>query len=205
MTLQMDDNRKYTPSDWLTIQRHEFNKEADLRMSLSYGDFSGTLKTFKEREEPAEMPLGVKRLPENRQLGGISKGWHSKVYVNTDPLRPEVRDKPTSRTPSLAGSESTVRNSGGPLAMPERGRPASELDAQAFQGQGSPCHMSPSQQRQPRTPMLARTYVNAPASLGIMRESSRTPKSSSTPSLFGRTGMGVFDGCRRQPAKHSLG
>eukprot|EP00930_Biecheleria_cincta_P089137 TRINITY_DN78405_c0_g1_i1.p1 TRINITY_DN78405_c0_g1~~TRINITY_DN78405_c0_g1_i1.p1 ORF type:complete len:205 (+),score=32.88 TRINITY_DN78405_c0_g1_i1:184-798(+) len=204
MTLQMDDNRKYTPSDWLTIQRGEFNKEADARMFFSYGDFSATLKTFKEREEPAEMPLGVKRLPENRQLGGISKGWNSKTYINVDPIRPEVRAK-QSRTPSLAGSESTVRDSGGGPSVLERERPASEVDTQAFQGQGSPGFMSPSQQRQPRTPMLARTYVNAPANLGRMRESSRTPKSSSTPSLFGRTGMGVFDGCRRMPVKHSLG
>lgn len=201
----MDDNRKYSPSDWLTIQRTEFNKEADTRMFMSYGDFSGTLKTFKEQMEPAEMPFGVKRMPENKELGGISKGWNSKAFVNVDRLRPEVRTNRSSRTPSLAGSESTVRDFSGPPAMPERARPASELDVQAFHGQVSPGHMSPSQQRQPRTPMLARTYVNAPASLGIMRESSRTPKSSSTPSLFARTGSEVFEGCRRMPAQHSLG
>lgn len=195
----MDDNRKYTPSDWLTIQKTEFNKEQNLRMAMSYGDFSGTLKTFKDQVEPADLPCGVRRMPENRGLGGISKGWNSKGFVNLDRLRPEITTKQSSRAHSLAGSESTVRNSGAPPAMSEMGRPTSELDAQTFHGQVSPGHMSPSQQRQPRTPMLARTYVNAPANLGIVRESSRTPKSSSTPSLFARTGSEVFEGCTRMP------
>eukprot|EP00440_Ansanella_granifera_P009319 gb/GFBE01010101.1/.p1 GENE.gb/GFBE01010101.1/~~gb/GFBE01010101.1/.p1 ORF type:complete len:213 (+),score=29.36 gb/GFBE01010101.1/:1-639(+) len=207
MTLQMDDNRRYTPSDWLIIQKTEFNKEADIRMSMSYGDFSGTLKKEVKRVEPAILPQGVKRLPENREMACITKGWNSKAYRNMDPLRPEVTSNRPSRQPS-AGSDAGSRLNGLTPNNTLSDRPAMELDTSHsvpdFNGPSTLMSPSaPSKPRQQRTPLLARTVVNAPLGLGLNRTREiRTPKSASTSSLMvlDRTGDSCFSGCRRTGA-----
>mmetsp|Transcript_20195 Transcript_20195/g.35955 ORF Transcript_20195/g.35955 Transcript_20195/m.35955 type:complete len:206 (+) Transcript_20195:74-691(+) len=198
MTMQMDDNRKYSPSDWLTIQRTEFNKEADIRMTMSYGDFSEQLKNEHREVHPAMLPRGVRRVPENREMPLISKGWQSKAYRNMEPLRPEVASIGPSRAPSSHGS-SKARHA----LHPEEGfeRPASEMDLN--QNYSPVYNDMPRQNPGNRVPMLARTVVNAPASLGRGTQGfSRTQMSSSTSSLWGRTVMEPmsYSGCRRTGA-----
>eukprot|EP00434_Breviolum_minutum_P040218 symbB.v1.2.035735.t1/scaffold4883.1/size33484/2 len=191
MTLQMDDNRKYKPSDWLLIQKMEFDKETNLRMATSYGNFSEQLKQQVAEVHPAMLPMGVRRLPENGELPNITKGWRSRVYEPIASKRPEVRE---------IGKEMSTNNNQQmiPLDEAKDGRPAMELDI----GQGRHLVQGGGKSAAPsaRTPLLARTVVNAPARLDCsrIRESNRFPKSASTSSLSALPRSDrSFDGCRR--------
>jgi len=75
MTMQMDQNSKYIETDWLRIQRGEFDKERKAALRLRYRD---GVATPPSRAEEVQMPEGIKRRPENHNLSGISKGWKSR-------------------------------------------------------------------------------------------------------------------------------
>eukprot|EP00435_Cladocopium_sp_Y103_P058898 s53_g20.t2 len=201
MTLQMDDNRKYKPSDWLLIQKMEFEKdkfrETNLRMAMSYGNFSEQLKSQVPEVRPAMLPMGVRRLPENSELPNITKGWRSRAYEPIAPKRPEVRETGylVAGRPLVDGYNDARGNSKQQMMKldPEvQGRPAMELDMakDVFPGKNA---LSPSAMR---TPLLARTVVNAPARLDCsrhipsIREANRFPKSASTASLAGSAVFG---------------
>eukprot|EP00438_Fugacium_kawagutii_P009423 Skav202034 [mRNA] locus=scaffold1138:257530:262701:- [translate_table: standard] len=189
MTLQMDNNRKYKPSDWLLIQKLEFEKETGLRMSMSYGNFSEQLKAQVPEVRPAMLPMGVRRLPENSELPSITKGWRSRVYEPIAAKRPEVRE--ISAKESRANKQQMAK-----LEPEAHGRPAMELDVAKGVARGKDA-LSPSASG--RTPLLARTVVNAPARLDCsrIREANRFPKSASTASLSELRSERSFDGCRR--------
>eukprot|EP00490_Sorites_sp_Unknown_P019862 CAMPEP_0114641892 /NCGR_PEP_ID=MMETSP0191-20121206/2518_1 /TAXON_ID=126664 /ORGANISM="Sorites sp." /LENGTH=199 /DNA_ID=CAMNT_0001854001 /DNA_START=15 /DNA_END=614 /DNA_ORIENTATION=- len=190
MTLQMDNNRKYKPSDWLLIQKMEFEKETNLRMAMSYGNFSEQLKSQVPEVRPAMLPMGVRRLPENSELPSITKGWRSRAYEPIAAKRPEVRE--TSCRDAKGNSKQQMMK----LEPEVQRRPAMELD-NAMEVPRGKDPLSPSASR---TPLLARTVVNAPARLDCsrIREANRFPKSASIASLseFPRSERS-FDGCRR--------
>lgn len=195
MTLQMDDNKRFTPSDWLLIQKTEFDKESNIRMSMSYGNLGEQMAKQSAKVEPALLPSGIRRLPENGELPGISKGWCSRVYQNLDRKRPEVHP---------AGADSSAPHAPNGKAAP---RPAVELDVQKSSGPRMP--EPPSSFNAPRadgrTPLLARTVVNAPARLDCsrIREAARMPKSASSATLR-RLDEKDFDGCRRTCCSSSI-
>ncbi|CAE7829577.1 unnamed protein product [Symbiodinium sp. CCMP2592] len=195
MTLQMDDNKRFTPSDWLLIQKTEFDKESNIRMSMSYGNLGEHMKKQSAKVEPALLPSGIRRLPENGELPGISKGWCSRVYQNLDRKRPEVHPTDVdSSAPRVPNGETAPR-------------PAVELDVQKSTGPRMP--ELPSSFNAPRadgrTPLLARTVVNAPARLDCsrIREAARMPKSASSATLR-RLDEKEFDGCRRTCCSSSI-
>eukprot|EP00931_Biecheleriopsis_adriatica_P005788 TRINITY_DN107278_c0_g1_i1.p1 TRINITY_DN107278_c0_g1~~TRINITY_DN107278_c0_g1_i1.p1 ORF type:complete len:216 (+),score=45.97 TRINITY_DN107278_c0_g1_i1:65-712(+) len=211
MTLQMDDNRAYSPSDWLVIQKTEFNKEAGIRMSMSYGDFSATLKNEARKVDPPLLPPGIKRVPENREMMGITKGWRSRAYKNLDPKRPEV----VSNRPSRSSSAGSIAGSKMYATAPDGfgGSPPGGDGDLASKGERFDMHStsameldSGSKLRQHRTPLLARTASNAPFGLGLNRnrEVSRTPKASSTSTLFPLDRSGQYSGCRRSDSGKSI-
>eukprot|EP00490_Sorites_sp_Unknown_P018877 CAMPEP_0114691830 /NCGR_PEP_ID=MMETSP0191-20121206/67261_1 /TAXON_ID=126664 /ORGANISM="Sorites sp." /LENGTH=181 /DNA_ID=CAMNT_0001983487 /DNA_START=9 /DNA_END=554 /DNA_ORIENTATION=- len=172
MTLQMDNNRKYKPSDWLLIQKMEFEKETNLRMAMSYGNFSEQLKSQVPEVRPAMLPMG------------------SRAYEPIAAKRPEVRE--TSCRDAKGNSKQQMMK----LEPEVQRRPAMELD-NAMEVPRGKDPLSPSASR---TPLLARTVVNAPARLDCsrIREANRFPKSASIASLseFPRSERS-FDGCRR--------
>lgn len=166
----MDDNRKYKPSDWLLIQKMEFEKETNLRMAMSYGNFSEQLKSQVPEVRPAMLPMGVRRLPENAELPSITKGWRSRAYEPIAPKRPEVRE--TGYNDARGNSKQQMMK----LDPEVPGRPAMELDMakDLFPGNA----LSPSAMR---TPLLARTVVNTPARLDCSRISLITSATAPTP------------------------
>mmetsp|Transcript_122516 Transcript_122516/g.261431 ORF Transcript_122516/g.261431 Transcript_122516/m.261431 type:complete len:207 (-) Transcript_122516:59-679(-) len=119
MTLQMDQMGGYTPTDWLKIQRTEFDKENTSRILAIYG---GGGVHFEESTTPKDewcAPPSILRKPENGNLMGISKGWRSlRDFRPAGPEQPQPSllpackgavVPPRSRTPSAASS---VRDGG---------------------------------------------------------------------------------------------
>eukprot|EP00442_Polarella_glacialis_P037866 CAMPEP_0115119920 /NCGR_PEP_ID=MMETSP0227-20121206/45375_1 /TAXON_ID=89957 /ORGANISM="Polarella glacialis, Strain CCMP 1383" /LENGTH=195 /DNA_ID=CAMNT_0002521475 /DNA_START=83 /DNA_END=666 /DNA_ORIENTATION=- len=186
MTLQMDDNRKYQPHEWLLVQKTEYNKETKSRLMLTYGDFSKLMEQMDDGEVlPAKVREGVAVMAENQPLSLISKGWNSrpgwknqKVDTTTESRIPFQAPAPERQnTPSTP----TMRRaaSGSQLALSDS--------------------CSTRQLRFLKTP-------SAPFGLGLQR--SERPKEGRTPgnldSPLGRTGLMMtepqclkFDGCSR--------
>mmetsp|Transcript_9840 Transcript_9840/g.23655 ORF Transcript_9840/g.23655 Transcript_9840/m.23655 type:complete len:203 (+) Transcript_9840:83-691(+) len=192
MTLQMDDNKKFTPSDWLLIQKNEFDKESNIRMSMSYGSNLGEqLLKNRAKVEPATLPSGIRRLPENGELPGISKGWCSRVYRNLEFKRPEVHTFSPEASASPESKPAPAARPAMDLDKAEEAPRRGGWQAATFSTVGSPAG-------EVRVPLLARTVVNAPARLdrSRIREAARMPKTSSAASLK-RLEDKVFDGCRR--------
>ncbi|CAK9112183.1 unnamed protein product [Durusdinium trenchii] len=197
MTLQMDNNRAYTPLEWLLIQKMEFEKETNLRMATKYGNFSEHIQKQVAEVRPPKMPMAVRRLPENSELPSITKGWRSRVYEPIATKRPEVRE---------IGRFEAETNDVQPVSQldAKNCRPAMELDnVKGKDAPEAPAGKNPfasTSSGKFRTPLLARTVVNAPERLDLsrIREVNRFPKSSSTASLSAlpRTDRS-FNGCRR--------
>ncbi|CAJ1365379.1 unnamed protein product [Effrenium voratum] len=162
---------------------------SNLRMAMSYGNFSETMKKQIAEEHPVIMPMGLRRLPEHSELPGITKGWRSRVYEHVAPKRSEVREINRAQGPEQGGNMMMQ------VGKPE-GRSAMQLDQEVEAGRRAALSQSYSESRLKRTPLLARTVVNAPARLDCsrIREANRFPKSpSASLTAVGRS----FDGCRR--------
>eukprot|EP00442_Polarella_glacialis_P039085 CAMPEP_0115099082 /NCGR_PEP_ID=MMETSP0227-20121206/31615_1 /TAXON_ID=89957 /ORGANISM="Polarella glacialis, Strain CCMP 1383" /LENGTH=184 /DNA_ID=CAMNT_0002493955 /DNA_START=83 /DNA_END=638 /DNA_ORIENTATION=- len=84
MTLQMDDNRKYQPHEWLLVQKTEYNKETKSRLMLTYGDFSKLMEQMDDGEVlPAKVREGVAVMLEQSSWLEESEGRHHDRIQNT--------------------------------------------------------------------------------------------------------------------------
>eukprot|EP00933_Yihiella_yeosuensis_P010441 TRINITY_DN116978_c0_g1_i1.p1 TRINITY_DN116978_c0_g1~~TRINITY_DN116978_c0_g1_i1.p1 ORF type:complete len:222 (+),score=20.75 TRINITY_DN116978_c0_g1_i1:100-765(+) len=213
MTMQMEENRRYNPIEWVVIQKGEFEKEFQTRIALTYSDLSKLTSMSSEGPE-YEHPAGVKRIPEHGPMMGISKGWQSKKYnVNPHPGHPVAH--PKSEVPNLslpmtpAGRPSNSQNV---VEMTPPRVPSSVATVRPtnMMEQLPPCvpvnPSSPSQTRGSKSVSILSRTSSAPFGLpGRERDSSRTPKSlnSTGSSFFDRSMMSrtnsevSYGGCRR--------
>lgn len=169
--MQMEQNSKYLETDWLLIQRKEFDKERQIALKLRY--HSNAAPPPSNQVEPVVLPSGLRRRPENHALGGISKGWLSR----SETFLPSGHLVQTSATsPKAAASAAVPRE----VLMEHTSSPATNDHDDICSPGGRVTRESPSGR--------ARTGNGGPASLaaifadfdGPQRRASRTPKTQSS-------------------------
>eukprot|EP00928_Gymnodinium_smaydae_P087759 TRINITY_DN71982_c0_g1_i1.p1 TRINITY_DN71982_c0_g1~~TRINITY_DN71982_c0_g1_i1.p1 ORF type:complete len:175 (+),score=37.47 TRINITY_DN71982_c0_g1_i1:81-605(+) len=168
MTMQMEVNRRYSPSDWLKIQRTEFDKEKNIALYLKYGKEIYAKAADETPESRCRTPE-----PKKARSGSLAPSSLAQTPPRTPSLSlapPRTQSVPTLRPESAAkvSSRSSHGSSGHyavPRAIAEPPRPLSVCGSQPSGGGPSPSGGS--------------------SPLGTRR------------SFFSSQGSNVFTGCRR--------
>jgi len=199
MTMQMEDNSRFSPSDWVLVQRTEFDKERKAR--LAYSGMSIREKP-KPEPEPWQPPLGVRRRPENTALAGISKGWRSRDEVPESGPQALAARSPGSpqqaHEPRPALLPLSPKSSSGAAPSSRSHRSA----AAAGRSPAAPLEMPPSSLGSPPLPRVpSAPSVAAPRAPALPRQQS-VPSLPSSPQSRAGTHYGkplgaTFTGCRR--------